>query len=49
MAAEEEFGVMVAAMIQQEGAMQEVSVWESEVEGAMREMEKMVEGEDSYL
>ena len=30
----------------QQGAMIEVSAWESEVEGAMREMVKLVEGEE---
>ena len=34
---------MAATMHQQPGAMQEVSVWESEVEDTMREMESMME------
>jgi len=40
MAAQEASGVMAAAMLQQQGAMREVSAWESEVEGAMSEMGK---------
>jgi len=31
------------------GAMREVSAWETEVEGMMREMVRRVEGEDSDL
>jgi len=38
MAAQEASGVMAAAMLRQQGAMWEVSAWESEVEGTMREM-----------
>jgi len=36
---------MAAAMLRQQGAMREVSVWESEVESAMRELSKLVEEE----
>jgi len=35
---------MAAAMLRQQGAMREVSVWESEVEGVMREMSRLVDG-----
>jgi len=38
LAAQEASGVMAAAMLWQQGAMGEVSVWEMEVEDAMREM-----------
>ena len=44
MAAQEASGVMAAAMLRQQGAMREVSVWESEVEGVMREMLRLVDG-----
>ena len=44
MAAQEASGVMAAAMLRQQGAMREVSVWESEVEGVMREMLRWVDG-----
>src|SRR5882724_3733884 len=37
MAAQEASVVMAAAMLRQQGVMREVSVWESEVEGTMRE------------
>ena len=47
MATQEALGVMVAAMLQQQGAMQEVSGWESEVEGVMREMARRVDEEGS--
>ena len=46
MAAQEASGVMAAAMLRQQGVMREVSAWESEVEGAMREMARKVEGEE---
>jgi len=49
MAAKEASGVMAAAMLRQQGAMREVSVWESEVEGAMREMSKLVDDAESDL
>ena len=49
MAAQEASGVMAAAMLRQQGAMREVSVWESEVEGAMREMSKLVDDAESDL
>jgi len=49
MAAQEASGVMVAVMLRQQGVMREVSVWELEVEGAMREMARRVEGEESDL
>src|SRR5882724_10552495 len=41
---QEASGVMAAAMLRQQGAMREVSVWESEVEGMMREMSRLVDG-----
>ena len=44
MAAQEASVVMAAAMLRQQGAMREVLAWESEVEGAMREMARKVEG-----
>jgi len=47
LAAQEVSGVMAAAMLRQQGAMREVSTWESEVEGAMREMARRVEEEGS--
>ena len=43
MAAQEASGVMEAAMLRHQGAMREVSVWESEVEGVMREMLRLVD------
>jgi len=49
MAAQEASGVMVDAMLCQKGAMREVSAWQSEVEGVMREMVRRVEGEESDL
>jgi len=36
LAAQEALGVMAVVMLRQQGAMHEVSCWESEVEGAMR-------------
>ena len=42
-------GVMAAAILQQQGVMREVSAWESEVEGAMREMARRVDGEELDL
>ena len=47
MASQEASGVMATTMLQQQGVMQEVSTWELEVEGAMREMERVVEEEGS--
>ena len=44
MAAQEASGVMAAVMLRQQGVMREVSVWESEVEGVMREMSRLVDG-----
>jgi len=41
--------VMAAAMLRQKGVMREVLVWESEVEGAMREMLKLVDEAESDL
>jgi len=38
---------MAAEMLWQQGAMQEVSFWQSEVEGVMREMARRVEEEGS--
>ena len=49
MAAQEALGVMAAVMLRQQGAMREVSAWETEVEGVMREMAKRVDEEDSGL
>ena len=49
MAAQEALGVMAAVMLRQQGAMREVSAWESEVESAMREMVKLVDEEGSNL
>ena len=49
MAAQEASGVMAATMLHQQGAMWEVSAWESEMELAMREMVRRVEGEGSGL
>jgi len=37
------------AMLRQQGAMREVSAWESEVEHVMREMARRLEGEGSDL
>ena len=45
MAAQEASGVMATAMLWQQEVMREVSVWESEVEGMMREMSKLVDKE----
>jgi len=42
MAAQEASGVMAATMLRQQGADEEVSVWESEVESAMRELSRLV-------
>jgi len=49
MAAQEASGVMAVAMLRKQGEMREVLAWELEVEGAMREMERRVEGEESDL
>ena len=49
MAAQEASGMMVAAMLWQQGVMREVSTWELEVEGAMREMERRVAEEESDI
>ena len=49
MAAQEALGVMAATMLRQQGAMREVSAWESEVEGAKREMARRVDDEESDL
>ena len=43
MVAQEASGVMVVAMLWQQGPMCEVLAWELEVEGAMREMVRLVE------
>ena len=40
---------MAAVMLRQQGAMREVSILESEVEGEIREMAKLVEEEESDL
>jgi len=47
LAAQEASGVMAAVMLRQQGAMREVSIWESEVEGTMREMARRVEDKGS--
>jgi len=47
--AQEASKVMAAAMLQQQGTMWEVTVWESEVEAVMREMAWGVDGEESDL
>ena len=44
LAAQDASGVMVAAMLRQQGAMREISVWELEVEDMMREMSRLVDG-----
>ena len=50
MAVQEASGViMAAAMLRQQGAMREVLVWESEVEGMMREMSNLVDEAESDL
>jgi len=49
MAAQEASGVMAVVMLWQQGAMREVSAWESEVEGAMREMVRWVDKEELGL
>ena len=41
--------VMAVVMLQQQGTMWEVTVWESEVEAVMREMAWGVDGEESDL
>ena len=43
---QEASGVMASAMLRQQGKMQEVTVWELEVEAMMREMASMVEERD---
>ena len=48
-AAQEALGVMAVAMLRQQGEMREVLVWESEVEGMMREILKLVDEEESDL
>ena len=49
MAAQEASGVMASAMLRQQGVMREISVWEMEVEGTMREMTKLVDEAESDL
>ena len=49
MAAQEASDVMAAAMLRQKGVVREVLVWESEVEGMMREMLKLVDDIESNL
>ena len=41
--------MIAAAMLWQQGEMREVSAWESEVEGAKREMARRVDDEESDL
>jgi len=40
---------MAVVMLQQQGVMREVLAWESEVEGAMREMARRVDGDELDL
>ena len=40
---------MAAMMLRQQGAMREISVWETEVEGTMREMTKLINEAESDL
>jgi len=49
MATQEALTVLAAAMLWKQGEMREVSAWESEVEGAMREIARRVEWEESDL
>ena len=49
MAVQEVSGVMAAVMLCQQGVMREMSACESELEGAMREMARQVDGEESDL
>ena len=49
LAAQEASRVMVATMLQQQSVIMEMSVWESEVEDAKREMARMVEEGESNL
>ena len=49
MAAQKALGVMATAMLWQQGAMREVSAWESQVEGARWEMARRVVGKESDL
>jgi len=49
LAVQEASGVMASAMLPQQGTMQEVTIWESEVEAVMREMARRVDGEGSNL
>ena len=49
LAAQEASGVMAVVMLRQQGAMRDISVWESEVEDVMREMSKVVDEVESDL
>jgi len=49
LAIQEASGVMALAMIHQQGMMQEVTAWESEVESVMQEMVRVEEEEESDL
>jgi len=49
LAAQEASGVMAATMLQQQSAMQAVSVWELEMEDVMREMVREMEEGRSNL
>ena len=49
LATQEASGIMAAAMLRQQRVMGEVSVWESEAEGVMREMTRLVEEVESNL
>jgi len=49
LASQEASGVMVVAILQQQGEMQEVSAWELEVGDVMREMARVVQEGKSDL
>ena len=49
MAAQEASGVMAVVMLRQQGEMREVLVWESEVEGVMKEMSRLVDGAEPNM
>ena len=49
LATQEASGIMAAAMLRKQRVMREVSVWESEAEGVMREMTRLVEEGESDL
>ena len=45
MAAQEVLGVLVAAILQQQGSMREITVWEMEMEDALRRLTRLIEEE----